>query len=354
MLRDQTFPAEEEARQLKVPSLDSDHYEGGVGVEAAPDMPTEKAVFRREWENRLAELEAAYKAQMATQNKEQPPSTRDSSEAEPDKVRRMSMASIRQSATDSLRKLQEEAQVESFIITEPLEHGLVWLTQLGFTASTLVLAAFWLTADDSDKGSFVTTMLTCAIAAGAYYAKATGYGELPFQGRKVPIVRYLDWVATTPLMLYELCHLGGANSSTTLFILGCDLITLSFGIVSAFLDRKGSSRHMLMWFWAAAFFYVLMMLALHGQVGQGTALEQPEWVQELFFKLTVLTSVTWSCYPVVVFLGRAQCHVITKQMEELLLVFLDIVSKMGMEALIVISHVQGHSASAHASSAGSS
>ena len=54
----------------------------------------------------------------------------------------------------------------------------------------------------------------------------------------VPIARYIDWIATTPLMLYELCHLGGANFSTTLFILGCDLITLCFGLVSAFLDRR--------------------------------------------------------------------------------------------------------------------
>ena len=143
-------------------------------------------------------------------------------------------------------------------------------------------------------------------------------------------------------MLYELCHLGGADFSTTLFILGCDLITLSFGLVSAFLDRKGASHRMLTWFVSAGFFYVLMMMALHGEVARGTALSQPEHIQHLFNQLTILTSITWSCYPVVVFLGRAECHIITKEMEEFLLVVLDILSKMGVEALIVFSHVSGH------------
>ena len=244
--------------------------------------------------------------------------------------------------SQKLAEMQERALHESSIVSEPLEIGLVWLTQFGFTISTIILAAFWIMADHDEKGTFVTTMLTCAIAAGAYYAKATGYGEISYYGRKVPLARYIDWIATTPLMLYELCHLGGADFSTTLFILGCDLITLSFGLVSAFLDRKGASHRMLTWFVSAGFFYVLMMMALHGEVARGTALSQPEHIQHLFNQLTILTSITWSCYPVVVFLGRAECHIITKEMEEFLLVVLDILSKMGVEALIVFSHVSGH------------
>ena len=39
---------------------------------------------------------------------------------------------------------------------------------------------------------------------------------------QVPIIRYIDWVATTPLMLFELCMIGGAEKATTIFIIGCD------------------------------------------------------------------------------------------------------------------------------------
>ena len=36
----------------------------------------------------------------------------------------------------------------------------------------------------------------------------------------MPVARYIDWIFTAPLMLYELCHLGGAGCSTTLLIIG--------------------------------------------------------------------------------------------------------------------------------------
>ena len=110
---------------------------------------------------------------------------------------------------------------------------------------------------------------------------------------------------------------------------------------------------MLTWFFSASFFYVLMMFALHGEVANGTALEQPAEVQDLFRKLTILTSISWSLYPIVVFLGRAECHVITKEMEEFMLVVLDIISKMGCESLI-ITHVVTHGSSSSAGSSGSS
>ena len=314
------------------------------------ETPSQDSMVNDSWEKRFRELQAIYNAQKKAADLEQ--GTPAQPEPEPtEKKRKPSKTQLVTEAPSSfLKRLQQQAEGESTIVSEPLEMGLVWMTQFGFTASTILLAAFWISADESEKGNFVTTMLTCAIAAGAYYAKGTGYGEVSYNGRKVPLARYIDWITTTPLMLYELCHLGGATFSTTLFILGCDLITLSFGLVSAFLDRKGSSRQMLTWFFSAGFFYVMMMLALHGEVARGTALNQAQWVQDLFNQLTILTSITWSCYPIVVFLGRAECHLITKEMEEFLLVVLDILSKMGMEALIVVSHVSGHGGSSSDSS----
>jgi len=253
-----------------------------------------------------------------------------------------------------LASLQASAEEESRIVSAPLEHGLVMLTFVVFAVSTIVLAAFWKMAAPEDKSTFVTSMLTCAIAAGAYYAKVTGNGDLQMpSGQVVPLARYIDWITTTPLMLYELCRLGGADNSSTIMILGCDLICLSFGITSACLDRKSSSRHMLGYFFAAGFFYVFMMMALHDQVSQGSALLQPQWVQDLFYKLEVLTAVSWSCYPIVVFFGRASCQIISKEMEDFLLVLLDFISKVGMEALVLHAHINGHAQSASSSSSSS-
>lgn len=68
--------------------------------------------------------------------------------------------SIGEAIAAQLATMQEAAREESKIVSEPMEMRLVWLTQLGFTGSTLTLAGFWLAADSKDKGAFVTTMLT--------------------------------------------------------------------------------------------------------------------------------------------------------------------------------------------------
>ena len=120
------------------------------------------------------------------------------------------------------------------------------------------------------------------------------------------------------------------------------------------LAPQESSRRMLTWFFSAGFFYVMMMVALHGEVANGPALAQPQAVQDLFQRLTILTSISWSLYPVVVFLGRAECQVITKEMEEFLFVVLDIISKMGVEALIITHVVSQHGSDSTSSSSPSS
>ena len=55
-----------------------------------------------------------------------------------------------------------------------------------------------------------------------------------------------------------------------------------------------------------------MVYTLHTEVAKGTVLEQSETIQELFHYLEVLTLTMWSFYPIIVFLGRAQCHLAVK------------------------------------------
>ena len=64
-------------------------------------------------------------------------------------------------------------------------------------------------------------------------------------------------------------------------------------------------------------------------------------MQELFGYLKVLTSTVWTFYPIVVFLGRAQCNLISSEVEDLLLCILDLTAKLGMEGLIIAFAVWG-------------
>ena len=48
-------------------------------------------------------------------------------------------------------------------------------------------------------------------------------------------------------------------------------------------------------------------------------MEQRLEVQVLFGRIKVLTSVVWTFYPIVCGLGRAQCHLISQNTEDVLL-----------------------------------
>jgi len=216
-----------------------------------------------------------------------------------------------------------------------ITHGIAWVTFGLFTMGAIVLLILWMTLDVENKHAFVGTFFVCSIASCAYFAKCTGMGEIKVMGTKVPLARYVDWVATTPLMLYELCHIGGADESTTLMVVGCDVLMMASGIFSAVVDRNRYPRLMLVWFFIGCLFYGIMLYTLHVEVANGSVLSKPAKVQELFHHLEVLTVVMWSFYPVVVFLGRAQCLLITKDTEDAMLCILDCLSKLGMEGLIV-------------------
>jgi bacteriorhodopsin len=216
-------------------------------------------------------------------------------------------------------------------------HKVEYAAMILFGVASTSMLVLWEVHEHPE--SFVTTFFVTAIAGLTYLTKAT-IGDFMFKGTKVPVARYFDWITTTPLMLYELCHLGHAPQHTSIMIIGCDILMLVCGIVSALIswEHKGLKH---VWFLIACVLYVVWVHCLHVDVGNGSALEQPEKIQRLFQQLEVLTIVTWSGFPVTVLLGRAHFKVITRPMEDILLTCLDVTSKIGMEGLLLFTCVSG-------------
>ena len=218
---------------------------------------------------------------------------------------------------------------------EEFSHLVAWTTMVLFAIGALILLILFGTLDNNHKEPIAGTFAVCSIAACAYLAKNTGMGEIVVYGTAVPIARYLDWILTTPLMLYELCHIGGADTATTTVVIVSDILMLATGIFAACLSRVDHTRLMLVWFAIGCLFYVVMVAVLHVKVATGTVHDEDEKTQTLFYHLERLTLTTWSFYPVVVFLGRAQLKMISKPTEDTLLCVLDCLAKLGMEGLIV-------------------
>eukprot|EP00439_Symbiodinium_sp_Y106_P058706 s1637_g8.t1 len=240
---------------------------------------------------------------------------------------------VRQSLTSMSESLRERQQkVQSSQHEWWTYQFAIWVSRvvfLLFALASAVLLVFW--ARHINEEAYVVTFFVMAIAALAYLAKISGMGEIKLGGRKLPIIRYIDWITTTPLMLFELCVVGGAEKHTAILVIGCDLLMLTGGIVSAMIE-KSLQRNL--WFGISVFFFVIMVTALQVDVANGTVLERPPDVQQLFSYLKWLTIISWSGYPVVVLLGRAHFGLISKGMEDALLCILDCISKIGMEFFV--------------------
>jgi bacteriorhodopsin len=207
-----------------------------------------------------------------------------------------------------------------------------------FSVACLLMLCLW--ARHVNEESFVNTFFVTAIAAMTYFAKSCHMGDAIIMGNLVPVVRYIDWITTTPLMLYELCHIAHATTPMLIMVITSDLLMLATGIIAALIPWKTHKHVKQVWFVASCCFYIILLVALHVDVGY-KASKQIEVAANLFKQLEILTIVGWSHYPIVVGLGRAHLGLITKPTEDILLCFLDVMSKIGMEGLIVASCFSG-------------
>ena len=269
---------------------------------------------------------------------------------------------VMKNAHEAIKKQRSKVQAWETPCLDYYCEQLCWFTQFIFTIATIVLLGFYASFDH--PAPFVNTFFVQAIASIAYFVKASHAGDLVIANTHIPFVRYVDWITTTPLMLYELCHIAHAESHVIIMVLGCDLITLFLGISSAVMDQEKHFGVKYTLFLIAAGFYILMVCTLMTDVAQPLydAADEArhddhsyddhyiagddhmdsniEHTVELFDNLEVLTIVSWSFYPVAVLLGRAHFGIITQSVEDGFICILDIISKVGMEGMIIAYAVQ--------------
>jgi bacteriorhodopsin len=272
-------------------------------------------------------------------------------------------SNVMKSAHEAIKKQRSIVQAWETPCLDYYCEQLCWLTQFAFTIATIVLLGFYASFDY--PAPFVNTFFVQAIASIAYFVKASHAGDLMIADTHIPFVRYVDWITTTPLMLYELCHIAHAESHTIVMVIGCDLITLFLGISSAVMDQEKHFGVKYTLFLIAGGFYILMVCTLMMDVAEPLYAAADEaqhhddhytysddhtdsnikYTVELFDNLEVLTVVSWSFYPVAVLLGRAHFGIITQSVEDGFICILDIISKIGMEGMIIAYAVKHYNPS---------
>jgi bacteriorhodopsin len=198
--------------------------------------------------------------------------------------------------------------------------------------------------DPSHLELYVATTLITTLAFLAYLAKAGGQGYLTLpNGTTICHVRYMDWLFTTPLLLYDLCDLSGASPAVVMFLIFADLLMIGLGMCAMI---SQAWKHRVMWYFMSSIFYTLLLYGILGPLDKAVADKEDE-VVSLYSSLKWIIVISWSLYPIVVMLGPSGIAVSSDgtvgyfghSAEAIIIVVLDIVAKVGFEALILFSAI---------------
>jgi len=180
-----------------------------------------------------------------------------------------------------------------------------------------------------DRTFEMITFFICAIASIAYLVMASGHGFQRNRTRQ-PLfyARYVDWLLTTPLMLWDLLELAGADGYTIFIACGMDVLMILSGLIGGLLIT-----HQIRWaffvFGCVFFCFVVSDLKAHMGSNQfGSA------AQAVYAKVTKLTIVMWTLYPVAWVLTEGT-DALGENTAALLYTILDVISKCLFGFLIV-------------------
>lgn len=183
--------------------------------------------------------------------------------------------------------------------------------------------------------------LVCLIASLAYLTMATvgGYWT-KCDGRDFYYARYVDWLITTPLMLYDIARLAGASKFNTMYLVSLDVLMILSGLIGA-LNEHGNDK------WA---FFAFSMLTFIGvcsvlwtlSVTKGVLGSFPQNPAEhIFQRARTLTLGIWIGYPVIWILAEGT-GVISVFGESVAYTILDIIAK-SLLGYLIVSQVWGFS-----------
>jgi len=195
-------------------------------------------------------------------------------------------------------------------------------------------AYFYMAAQSAKENKFfeVLTMLITGIATCAYMTMYSGAGYswiIEHRGEVDPFywARYIDWILTTPLMLWDVLALAGASNDDILMAVFIDMLMIGFGCVGAQTPFWGK--------WV--FFLVSMLCFVHVcqvLMKYNNASKYGEEARALYQKVSSMTIVLWSLYPVVWVVAEGT-RIISPSLEACCYMIMDVLSKCLFGFMIV-------------------
>lgn len=231
--------------------------------------------------------------------------------------------------------VHEEALYPPFVQDDGLLHrssfgyGCLWVSFLCMFLSSCYFLQRAMSRKASDRLFEFITFLVTAIASLAYLVMAAGFGR-HYNGTDQPFfyARYIDWVFTTPLMIWDLMALVDAPASNIFMVTGLDVLMIVGGMLGSMLER-----HKIRWaFFVLSCIFFLQIVNELSQLMNKGAVSQA--AQDVYRSAGRLTIVLWTGYPIAWALTEGT-NVLGPNVTCLLYCILDVISKCVFGFIIV-------------------
>jgi len=202
-----------------------------------------------------------------------------------------------------------------------------WFTLglLGELLGTALLAYGYRLVPEATRKRYLLLVSIPGIAIFAYLLLVLGVGAVDGGGHTVYVVRYVDWLLTTPINVLYLGLLAHATRSDLGKLVGLQALTIVAGFGGAVASSPVS--YVLFAVGAAAFGGVVYLL--YNDVAASAAAALSDVEASLYRTLRNFVVVLWSVYPVVWLLGAAGVGLMDVETASLVIVYLDVVTKVG-------------------------
>jgi bacteriorhodopsin len=210
------------------------------------------------------------------------------------------------------------------------------------------IARGWGVTDPRRQKFYIATIMITAIAFVNYLAMALGYGvtiiDLSALGGEseqlIYWARYTDWLFTTPLLLYDLALLAGADRNTIASLVGLDALMIGTGAIATLTQGSGAlslgARRLIWWGVSTGFLLVLLYVLFVSLTERVSELSGS--TQSTFTTLRNLVVGIWLVYPVWWLFGTEGLSVVGLGVETAGFMVLDLTAKVGFGFILLRSH----------------
>merc|ERR1712187_572558 len=207
--------------------------------------------------------------------------------------------------------------------------GCLWVSFLCMFLSSCYFLQRAMARKPTDRLFEFITFLVTGIATLAYLIMACGFG-VHHNGTNEPFyyARYIDWIFTTPLMVWDLMALVGSPGGNIFMVVGLDVLMIAAGMLGAMCER-----HHIRWvfFVLGCVFFICIVNELPQLMNKGAASQA---AQEVYRSAARLTIVMWTFYPIAWVLAEGT-DILGVNMSCLVYTILDVISKCVFGFIIV-------------------